>query len=158
MITAIGLVLLGAFAQAAPLPIRIGLVAVAAVAIALREFGVVGFPLPQNARQVPQWMTAIPGYGALQFGIEMGTGMRTYLPTGLPHLLALAMLLLADPAAALLAGLGFGLGRVAMMLTVTIAVDPDIAYREFSGIGRYRPAFTAVTLPLLLGASASAVL
>ncbi len=150
LVTSAALVLLGAFAQLLPLPVRLGVVAIAAAAVAAREVGLVDFALPQNGRQVPQWMTTIAGYGALQFGFEMGTGLRTYIPTGLPHLLAITVLLIASPTAGLLAGLGFGLGRVAMLVNVTTAADPDVAYQHFSGIGRYRRAYALVTVPLLI--------
>jgi hypothetical protein len=52
----------------------------------------------------------------LQFGFEMGTSMRTYTPSALPHALALMIAFLAGPLATVMAGAGFGLGRAAMTL------------------------------------------
>ncbi|GAA3850738.1 hypothetical protein [Streptomyces sedi] len=70
--------------------------------------------LPQNARQVPQDVLQRDlARGALQFGFEMGTGVRTYVSASLPYALALAVLLANDAGVALLAGLGFALGRAA---------------------------------------------
>jgi hypothetical protein len=54
--------------------------------------------------------------GALQFGFEMGTGVRTHMPSNLPYLPLVTVLLVGNWVAALLAGLGFGLGRAAMAL------------------------------------------
>jgi hypothetical protein len=44
----------------------------------------------------------------------MGTGARTYLPSGLPYVAAVAVALMASVPAALCAGVGFGLGRALM--------------------------------------------
>jgi hypothetical protein len=54
--------------------------------------------------------------GALQFGFEMGFGVRTHMPSNLPYLALVAVLLVSSWATALLVGLGFGLGRAAMAL------------------------------------------
>ncbi|GGT12523.1 hypothetical protein ACFFV7_49505 [Nonomuraea spiralis] len=99
------------------------LVAVAAVVFMLRELDVLSFPLLQNARLVPQFVTRIPFWGAVQFGAEMGTGMRTYSPTGLPHIMAVAILFLASWEEALLAGAGFAAARAMMILTFALARD-----------------------------------
>jgi hypothetical protein len=83
------------------------------VAVVLRDFGWVSWKLPQRAQQVPQ---RVPRRGAvlgpLQFGFEMGTGVRTHLTSTLPYLVALTLLLAADSFAIfLLVGVGFGIGR-----------------------------------------------
>jgi hypothetical protein len=72
--------------------------------------------LPQNARLVPSdIIVRTGGSGALQFGFEMGTGMRTFLPSHLPYL-ALGVALLVCPWwAAPLVGLSFGFGRTVMV-------------------------------------------
>src|SRR5687768_17502625 len=81
-------------------------------------------PLPQNARAVPQEIITSGSHsGPLQFGFEMGTGVRTFMPSGVPHILALGLLLTGSPIIGLVAGIGFGLGRVAM--TVTRGASPD---------------------------------
>ncbi len=90
-------------------------VAGAVVLLALRELGVLRFWLPQNPRLVPEYVHRHgPTFGPLQFGFEIGTSVRTYTPSALPHAIALAILLLAGPLAALAAGAGFGLGRTLM--------------------------------------------
>lgn len=83
--------------------------------IAAREFGVVQFRLPQNARLVPATVFRHgPFWGPFEFGLEMGTGVRTYVTSGLPYVLVPAIAFFAGWPAALVAGVGFGLGRMLM--------------------------------------------
>jgi hypothetical protein len=81
------------------------------------EFGLHRVALPHRRAQVP---TAVVGEGAhrgaLQFGFEMGTGMRTHMPSNLPYLPLIATILIATLPQAVLVGLGFGLGRAWMAL------------------------------------------
>ncbi|MEU4382618.1 hypothetical protein [Micromonospora echinofusca] len=99
----------------APLPVPwryAGIVAVALLGL-LREVGLVPLRLPQNARQVPQdVLQRSLRRGALQFGFEMGTGVRTYVSASAPYVLAVAVLLGGQRLhVAMLAGIGFGVGR-----------------------------------------------
>lgn len=88
------------------------------VLVAVTEFGLLRLKLPQNARQVPQSVTEEGAqYGAFQFGFEMGTGVRTYMTSGLPHALVAALILIAGLPEGLLAGLAFGAGRSWMTLS-----------------------------------------
>src|SRR5262245_30587809 len=42
--------------------------------------------LPANRRQIPpEVLMGRGGMGVFQFGFEIGTGMRTFLPTAAPH-------------------------------------------------------------------------
>jgi hypothetical protein len=111
---AVGLLVIGSLLRPAiPMWTRITLIGVFTVAVMLREYGVVRFKLPENRRLVPESVFRLGRFfGPFQFGIEMGTGARTYLPTSLPYAVALTVVLIASPAAALASGLGFGLGRV----------------------------------------------
>lgn len=75
--------------------------------------------LPQNGRQVRQTILRDDRrQGLLQFGFELGTGVRTFVTSGAPYIAAAVALLLAGdwwhPAAA---GVAFALGRVSMTLT-----------------------------------------
>lgn len=89
------------------------------IVLVLREFGLLRLPLPQNARLVPETVFRHGRiFGPLQFGLEMGTGVRTYVTSGLPYA-ALAMIaFFASPVPALLAGLAFGTGRAVMTFGV----------------------------------------
>lgn len=79
-----------------------------------RDAGLISLRLPQNARQVPQDVLQRDLVrGALQFGFELGTGVRTYVSASLPYVAAIAVLLAGEMDVALLAGVGFALGRAA---------------------------------------------
>lgn len=110
--------LLSGLASPLPSPLRYGsAVAFAAVGV-LRDAGLLRFPLPQNTRQVPQdVLQRHLVRGSVQFGFELGTGVRTYVSSTAPYVVALALLLIGpEPAAAVLTGAGFGLGRAATPL------------------------------------------
>ncbi|MGH3757530.1 hypothetical protein [Actinophytocola sp.] len=102
------------------------LVAVAFALVASNELGLLRLRLPQNARQVPLSVVEEGArFGALQFGFEMGTGLRTFMTSGLPHTLAIALMLIAGLPEGLLAGLGFGAGRAWMTLSRHAHRDHD---------------------------------
>ncbi|MGH3378408.1 MAG: hypothetical protein ACRDP6_27165 [Actinoallomurus sp.] len=105
--------LLSGFAAPLPPPVRAGaIVAVAAVAVA-REAGWVRVPMPQNARQIPQEvLSSRIRRGALRFGFELGTGVRTFVSASAPYVVALGLPLAHQgPVTTILAGTGFGAGR-----------------------------------------------
>jgi hypothetical protein len=108
---------LGALPQAlVPAPARWAVFGAAALLVLARELGLVRWRVPENARLVPEDVQHRAHWGALQFGFEMGTGMRTYSPSALPHLALLAVVLVVPfPVAFPLAG-GFAAGRLAMPL------------------------------------------
>lgn len=116
--TAAGLLLIGSLLRLAVPGVALRwILAAVAVALIARELGLVSFWLPQNARLVPEHVNRHGKvFGPLQFGFEMGTSMRTYTPSALPHALALMIVFLAGPLAMVMAGAGFGLGRAAMTL------------------------------------------
>jgi hypothetical protein len=102
----------GALPQAlVPAPVRAAVVGAAALVVLGRELGLWRFRVPENARLVPEDVQHRAHWGALQFGFEMGTGMRTYSPSALPHLVLFAVVLVVPlPAAFAVAG-GFAAGR-----------------------------------------------
>jgi hypothetical protein len=108
---------LGALPQALlPAPVRWVLFGLVALPVLARECGIVRFPVPQNARLVPEDVQHLREWGALQFGFEMGTGMRTYSPSALPHLVLVAVVLVVPFPAAFALAAGFAAGRLAMPL------------------------------------------
>ncbi|WP_219418072.1 hypothetical protein [Pseudonocardia nigra] len=124
---------LGALPQALlPAPVRWSLFGLVAVPVLLRECGLVRFPVPQNARLVPQDVQHLRQWGALQFGFEMGTGMRTYSPSALPHLALVAVLLVVPFPAAFAVAAGFAAGRLAMPL-LSNAWSADGSWTEVWG-------------------------
>jgi len=111
--TALVLWLLSGLTEPFPAPLRVGLLVAFVVALTLRARGLVSFPLPQAARQIPREVFLThPVRAALRFGYPFGTGVRTYLVATPPYAVAAAILLLRPPLAAALAlGAGFGLAR-----------------------------------------------
>ncbi|MEH1099532.1 hypothetical protein [Micromonospora sp. CPCC 205561] len=123
-----GLVLGALSGLSTPLPAPwryAAIVAVAAVGL-LRELGLAPIPLPQNARQIPRDVLQRGLSGSMQFGFELGTGVRTYVSASAPYVLAVALLLGGQrPHVAMLAGIGFGAGRALTPLTRRAAGTGD---------------------------------
>jgi len=139
-----------------PAQVRQVLVVVLAVAAVLRDAGVVSFPLPQNARQVPQdVLTRDVARGSLQFGFEMGTGVRTYVSSTVPYALVAALLLTApDLVTAVAAGAGFGAGRAITPTARHASRDgeawDDALHTHLRTIKLVAGGTTAIALALLL--------
>jgi hypothetical protein len=114
--TATGAWLVSGLSQPLPLTVRCTALLVLTVVAALQDMGWLHLALPQASRQIPQTLFRRGLVrAALQFGFELGTGLRTYLPSALPYLLLSAVVLLGqDPWFAAAAGAGFGLGRAMM--------------------------------------------
>lgn len=116
---------LGGLASIVPEPVRLWALAPVVAVIMLFELAGRPLSLPQNRRLVPQDVIPRAGFsGPLQFGFEMGTGVRTFTPTALPHLLVLVVVLAGGLGPGLLAGLGFGVGRALMPLSRALSGDP----------------------------------
>jgi hypothetical protein len=115
-ITGCGLLLVGSALRWAAPAMAIAMASLGWLAlITAREFNVLRFRLPQNARLVPETVFRHgPVFGPLQFGLEMGTGMRTYLPSGLPYVALVLVAGFATPITAVATGAAFGAGRAAM--------------------------------------------
>lgn len=100
-----------------PPAVRVGLIAAVALFVIAGECGLHRIVLPHRRAQVPPTVIAAGGdAGALRFGFEMGSGVRTHMPSNLPYLPLMAVLLVSAWPTALVTGLGFGLGRAAMAL------------------------------------------
>jgi len=100
-----------------PPAVRVGLIVAVALFVLAGECGLHRVTLPHRRAQVPSTVVAAGGdAGALRFGFEMGSGVRTHMPSNLPYLPLTAVVLVGGWAAAVAAGLGFGLGRAAMAL------------------------------------------
>ncbi len=106
--------------------VRVGAMSVAVVAVG-REMGFIQIPLPEYRRLVPKNVFSKgPRRSALQFGFELGTGVRTYVSSTAPYLLAFAIVFeLPAPLVALIVGTGFGLGRSLMTWLRHEARDKD---------------------------------
>ncbi len=108
--------LLGLLAVLLPVTPTRGSVAVAALAavgLAAHDLRVPAVALPQRRSLIPQEVfLRSPAVGFVRFGLEFGSGVRTYVTSAAPYA-AVALVLLATDGAlpGLLAGLSFGLGR-----------------------------------------------
>ncbi|MEV6104304.1 hypothetical protein AB0M28_06245 [Streptomyces sp. NPDC051940] len=104
---------LGGLVQAlVPLVVRLAVFGLLAAAVLLREWGLLALPVPENKRLVPEQVQHRGRVlGPVQFGFEMGTGMRTYSPSALPHLVLLGIVLVVPFTGAVAAGAGFALAR-----------------------------------------------
>ena len=128
--TSLCLVAVSAFAVELPSTIRYGLTAVACFVLIGGELFGRSLPLPQNHRQIPRHIaTQDYRYGPLKFGFEMGTGVRTYLPSSVPHSAAVCLALLGsgDVTAAACLGAGFAAGR-ALLAHALVRQDASVAW------------------------------
>lgn len=107
--------------------VRLAALLVIAVLVVSQETKLVHLRFPANHRQVPQEVFANgPHRAAVQFGFELGTGVRTYLPSSAPYLLAAALLLVPPTLfLAVLGGASFGLGRATMAAFRSASPDTD---------------------------------
>ncbi|HIW61702.1 MAG TPA: hypothetical protein H9881_04540 [Candidatus Stackebrandtia excrementipullorum] len=124
-LTALSLWLVSGLTMPIPAVWRYGAATFIAVVAILRDADVLRFPMPQNARQIPQEVFQRHLLrGSLQFGFELGTGVRTYVSSSAPYVVASMLLLSSDGfVAALVAGLGFGVGRATTPLARVISRD-----------------------------------
>jgi hypothetical protein len=127
LLSATVLGLLSGLTTPLPSPWRHAAIVAVAVLGPLRELGLVRLRLPQNARQIPQdVLRRNLRRGAAQFGFELGTGVRTYVSSSAPYVLAAALLLAGQrPYVPLLAGIGFGVGRALTPLARLASGDGD---------------------------------
>jgi hypothetical protein len=146
-----GAVLGALIQQLVPHLVLLSMFALLAAVVLAREIGLVRFPLPENPRLVPERVAQLGEVGALQFGFELGTGMRTYSPSALPHLALVGVLLVFPLSAAPLLALGFALGRFAMPLLSNAYAD------DGSWTTLWRSAESAVR-PLLAASAIGALL
>ena len=104
-------VLLSGFVPWAPAVARsVALLALVAAWVA-SDLPSVRFTLPQTHRQIGREVLGRPLSGPLQFGVELGTGVRTYMPSAGPYALAGLLLLFPSAPLAAVVAAGFGLGR-----------------------------------------------
>lgn len=151
------LLIAGSFLSWIPASLALSAVAAMGLAAVLRDVGALDLRLPQNARQVPQSVfDAGLSTAAIRFGFELGTGLRTYLTAATPYLLAVGVLLLSHQPwwSALLAGVGFGLGRVVMPLARSFSDDSSWDDRLSRSLRWATPVGTALCTAAVLLAAA----
>jgi hypothetical protein len=91
------------------------LVAACVLLLSLREIGLLRFWLPENRRLVPETVFRLGDFfGSLQFGMEMGSGARTYVSSSIPYMLVLLGFWSGHFVELMVGAIGFALGREIM--------------------------------------------
>ena len=110
---------------------------------ALRELGVVRFPLPQTRRQVPErWQSELPlPLWSVGYGAGLGIGFATFQPVATFWVACAGALALGNPLVAAACLSLYGLGR-AVMVVVPVLREPDATLAVERLLGR-RPARAA---------------
>ena len=107
--------------------------------------------MPENRRLVPEAVFRLGWFlGPLQFGIEMGTGFRTFVTTSIPYMLVLALFMFPGWGHVFAASFGFALGRT-LMATLSIGSGNVTAWAEaFSQSKVLRWALLAIAMGFAL--------
>jgi hypothetical protein len=155
MLTVMTAWVLSGFLAPVPEAVRAAMIAGGAIFIWLCERGPLSgsISLPQARRQIP---AEVFGRGlvrgAFRFGFELGTGVRTYVPSPAPYILLLTILLgrLTLGCAMCVAG-GFGLGRAVPLMIQISAINRERLTQTFLG-GSIDVAPTATACVVLAGA------
>ena len=151
LLTAVGAWVLSGLTEPLTRGIRLTLLVAGAALIWLAKQGPLSeiLRLPEARRQIPsQVFGGGLVRGAYRFGLELGTGLRTYVPSAAPYVLLLAVLVgRFTLATALSAGLGFGVGR-ALPLLLALSAPARLQFtRDFlRGIEELAPATAAVVV------------
>jgi hypothetical protein len=135
-LTAVGAWVASGFLGWLPEPPRLLLLLAVALLLLVHQSGLVRVRLPQNARQVPQSVyTRHPVVANLQFGFEMGTGMRTLVTAVAPYLV-LTLMLLFPPAGltALVTGAAFGGTRGLVPMLWSMSADAPATRRRWDDL------------------------
>jgi len=132
-----------------PVPLRYALAIALSLVVLAAERGYGGLRLPQSERQIPpQVVAARRASSAWRFALLYGTGIFTFLPTAVPHVIViwLALVATATPTI-LLAGVAFGVGRGVPLLARALATDRTSFQRALE---RTAATFQRVAAPALL--------
>lgn len=144
-----------------PIPYQLGLgvFGLVGVVLLMHSVGVLPLRLPEAKRQIPRHVLERGRLGAFQFGIELGSGLRTYMSASAPYLLAVGLVLSLWPTGSgVLVGLGFGIGRAAVVgLPIFMRID-EMKDTEISNVlSSRRVQVAAVILGLVGGAFVASV-
>lgn len=128
------------------------------VLLLLRDLRVLHFRLPQRKELIPETIfhSSVLS-GAFRFAVQLGLGFVTKVTSGAAYLFLVALLLMSNSlSTAILAGVGFGLGR-ALLSFLRLAIKEreanDLALHE--GFERLVPWTTASLTVALVGFGAT---
>jgi hypothetical protein len=110
-----------------PVTVTAALVATASLLAAVSDSPQTALALPIHRRQVNErWLdTFRPWFYGLGFGLQIGSGLATYITTAAVYLFILLAALSGRPVVALTAGLLFGLLRGSSVLLARHVTTPD---------------------------------
>src|SRR6266508_807833 len=93
----------------------------AAISLSLlaRDWFRLRIPLPQVRLQVPQGLKGRRPAGPIVYGLILGAGILTYLPSAVVYIYVVALLLLATPLTGALAGAVFGASYAVAVLILS---------------------------------------
>ena len=150
LVTGLLLTLLSAFLGLLPRPVGIAVVGAVLLLSVTQALGLHDVRLPHRAQIVPQEQVLgqASETGALQFGFEMGTGMRTHMPSNLPYVALGCALILGPWWAGLVAGVCFALARLTMAAGRWMNDDWDLQWT-----GAYRRNIVVLNLAAVAGAA-----
>ncbi|MGH2941844.1 MAG: hypothetical protein ACRDLN_03575 [Solirubrobacteraceae bacterium] len=153
ILTALAAWLLSGFAEPLSDGVRLALLAAGGVLLWAIKHGPLegAVALPEARRQIPaQVFGGSLARGAYRFGFELGTGMRTYVPSAAPYVLLLVVVL-SRPSllGAVAVGLAFGFAR-ALPVLVQLA-PPPIRRSRFHRASAHPAAATLTTVVVLAG-------
>jgi hypothetical protein len=96
-----------------PTGVAVGLTVGVGLLAILRDQGVLRLALPENHRQIARDVVSELGnWGFLQFGFELGTGVRTIVSASTPYALVVALVAWGPGLPVFIAAaVGFGVGR-----------------------------------------------
>lgn len=107
-----------------PSGVAVVTIGAASILFILRDMHLIALPLPETRRQIPRQVLNRGRVGVFQFGFEMGTGVRTFIPASGPYLLTVALLCLSvDLGGVAAAAVGFGTGRALAPVARYMATD-----------------------------------
>lgn len=139
-------------------PVRLGLLAALVLVGALFDAKVIRRPLPTWHRQVDErWLTTYRGwvYGA-GFGLQLGTGIVTIVPSAVTYAALGAALLSASWQSGLVIGLVFGAVRsVPLLLTARLRTAPAL-YRATQRVTAAEPLANRITVAAQAGVALTA--
>jgi hypothetical protein len=118
--------------------LSIGVAAVLAVGLAAYDLQVPSVELPQRRSLIPQEVfLRSREVGFLRFGLEFGSGVRTYVTSAAPYAVVVLLLFATDgPLAGLLLGACFGLGR-ALAPVQALGADEALWAADVSRTSRF---------------------
>ena len=131
-----------------PLAARLTVLAVAVLAGALFDAKVIRRPLPTWHRQVDErWLTTYRGwvYGA-GFGLQLGTGVVTIVPSAVTYAALAAALLAGSWQGGLIVGLVFGAVRSLPLLLTGWLRTADSLYRVTQRVAAAEPLVNRITI------------